>query len=599
MDNNKFHALCSNEILKIISSLIDNDSNLSLLSDNYNSLFEKSNKVNIIWPLISTSLLMSENLYKYDKAYNLISSDTMKLILDKLYMYPIIQFDKTTVSPCLLDDKNNAVNCFLNYIKLDFDQGDYYNNCSCEEQFLKEALQFGLMIDDLKDTSESLRNDSSYGCNESIIEDGFINVRKFIERTRNALAHSNYEVIDENHIRLYHYNANTKKLDFNVILEPSLIVLIVDELNEIASDKYSYFMDYYYDPSFSTLLETEIIDETIIQYMLSFDMFDEEIASSILNEIKNKKEYLNVTTDKEKVIIINETIYERIKPAYDVGIIINDYLYCDETGKIISDELYDKYGVFNYLNSEYYNTSEGNINDDVYVQNKFKFLLLALLNCSLLNGYNINEGKNIGIIDFSKMNIDKDTLKQFCKNNHLKTLNEINIMKQEIDKNEKQLEKKAIAINKKRDILMKHNIDNDYFNNVLPSQIQKLESERMNITASNICTLFELEKAKLQGCSYNFRKNISQFIFNHLRNSLAHGYVTFQKNIDLSNVSDAIITFEDYNPDNKKELTFRGSIKVGSLLTVITSNEYANYILGMNTSKIDSKINKYKCKKLQ
>ena len=585
MKINEYHALCSNEILKTISSLISNDCILSSLSNRYNDLFKEFNTVNFIWPLISTSLLMSENLYKYDKSYKLISENTIELIVDKLYMYPIIQQDEKMISPCLLDDKNNSASCFLNYIKYDFEQDNYHNNSRYGEYFFKEDLQFGLMTDDFKETLEELKKDSSYGCNDSIIEDGYINIRKFIERTRNALAHSNYEVIDENYIRLYHYNTNTKKLDFNVILEPSIIVLIVDELNEIASDKYSYFMGYYYDTCNSVLLDNEITDERIIKYMLSFEMFDEEVALNILNEIKNKEEFLNASTEEDRVIVINETIYEKIRPAYDVGIILNDYLYCDENGKILADELYDKYNDFNYLNSDYYNTTEVDVNDNVYAQNKFKFLLLALLNCSLLNGYNINQGKDICDIDFSTMDIDNDTIKQFLVKNSLKTLHLIDLMEQKIEKNNKEIEEKSISIEEKQDILNKHDIDNDYFNVVLPSQIKELENERMEINTSNALTILELEKAKTQGSMYNFDKNISQFVFNHLRNSLAHGYVKFPNNINLSNVSDMIITFEDYNPENKKELTFRGYTKLGDLLAVITSDEYANNVLGMNITK--------------
>ena len=585
MKTNNYHALCSNEILKMLSSLVNDDVNLSSLRDRYNSLFENFKSVNVLWPLVSTSLLMSENLYKYDKSYRLISDDTMKLITDKLYMYPVVQLDEHTVSPCLLDENNHISSCFLSYIKCDFFQEDYCNNDSSGKYFFVEDLKHDKLVDDLKETLENLRSKSSYGCNDSIIEDGFINIRKFIEKTRNALAHSNYEVIDTNHIRLYHYNTNTKKLDFNVILEPSIIVLIVDELNEIANRKYEYFMNFYHNPSDSELFESKITDERIIRYMLSFEMFDEEVALSILNELKTKPEFVNAPTEDDKVIAINETIYERIRPTYDVGIILNNYLYCDENGKILSDELYDKYGVFDYLNSDYYDTADSEVNDKVYIQNKFQFLLLALLNCSLLNSYNITEGKDIGIIDFSKMNIDEDIMRKFLEKNGVKARQAIDIMEHEIARNKKAVEEKTIVMNKQKDILMNNYIDNDYYNNVLPLHIQELEVELLNITTSNICTVLELARAKEQGSMYNFDKNISQFVFNHLRNSLAHGYVKFSQNINLSNVSDMNITFEDYNPSDKKELTFRGSIKLGDLLNAITSDEYVNNVLGIPMDK--------------
>ena len=571
MEINKYHALCSNEILKLISS-ISNDSNLSILSDNYSNLFDESNTVEFIWPLISTSLLMSENLYKYDKAYKLISDDTLDLIEEKLFLNTE-DFFYGEISPCLLDNKNNVAGPFSNYIKVNFEEDD--------NDYLQEESGFG---DDMKFTFEKLRSEGSYGCNDSIIDEGFINTRKFVERTRNALAHSNYEVIDEDNIRLYHYNTNTKKLDFNVILDPSVIVLIVDELNEIASQKYSNFMNYYRDYPSEELLKEKLTDERVIEYMMLFNMFDEEIAKNILDKLKNREDFLNAK-DKKKVILINNAIYEVIKPSYDVGIIINNYLYCDDKGKIISDELFPKYHIFEYLNSEYYNTVEGKVNDKVYMKNKFQFLLLSLLNCTLLNGYNLNEGKDIGIIDFSKMNIDPGILKSFLLKNGAKTVCVIDMLQKEIEKNKHEIDEKTKLINKRKDILFNNDIDNDYYNVVLPSQIKKLETEKMEITSYNVSTVLELEKAKEQGSMYNYDKNMSQFVFNHLRNSLAHGYVKFQDNIDLTNTSDMTIIFEDYNPDNKKELTFRGSIKLGELLTIVTSNKYVNSVFGIGDSK--------------
>lgn len=571
MENNKYHALCSNEILKLISS-ISNDSNLSIISDKYNNLFNESNTVEFIWPLISTSLLMSENLYKYDKAYKLISDDILDLIEEKLFLYTE-DFFYGDISPCLLDNKNNVAGPFSNYIKVNFGEDD--------NDYLQEESGFEY---DMRFTFEKLRSESSYGCNDSIIDDGFINIKKFIERTRNALAHSNYEVMDEDNIRLYHYNANTKKLDFNVILDPSVIVLIVDELNEIASQKYSNFMNFYFDNPSEELLKEKLTDERIIEYIMSFNMFDEDIAKNILDGLKTKEEFLNAK-DKKKVIMLNKTIYEIIKPSYDVGIIINNYLYCDDNGKIISDELFPKYHIFEYLNSEYYSTVEGEVNDKVYMKNKFQFLLLSLLNCTLLNGYNLNEGKDIGIIDFSKMRIDDEIFKNFLLKNGVKAVYTINLLEQEIEKNKKEVETKEKSISKKHEILMEHDIDNDYFNVVLPSQIKKLEMEKTKINIDTISKIIELEKAKEQGCMYNFDKNISQFVFNHLRNSLAHGYVKFSNDMDLSNICNMIISFEDYNPDNKKELTFKGSITLGELLKTITTDEYVSTVFGINSRK--------------
>ena len=50
---------------------------------------------------------------------------------------------------------------------------------------------------------------------------------------RNALAHSSYEVTDDNCIRLSHYNHETKKVDMNVLLSKDVVIPIIDIINEV------------------------------------------------------------------------------------------------------------------------------------------------------------------------------------------------------------------------------------------------------------------------------------------------------------------------------------------------------------------------------
>jgi len=580
----EYQYLCSNEILKLIKSLFNSDDELSSLSDNYSSLFDESSTVNYVWSLVSTSLLMSENLYKYDKAYKLISDDTIKLIEDKLFLYPIVYPDHNVISPCLLDSNNNIADSFLHHIRIDYEDDplDYYDYEELDNfdknPYFESDLRIYKIRKEMQKTFEALRVDGAYGCNHSIMEDGYINVRKFIERTRNALAHSNYEVLDENNIRLYHYNRNTKKLDFNVILDASVIVLMVDELNEIASKKYSDFIEIYSSEPDMDLFGGELTDDKLIEYMLSLDVFDEDVAKTILVEAKQRVDFISSINDSNKIVIINKMIYDKIRPSYDTGIIINDYLYCNDEGRIISDELYDKYPIFGYLNSDYYNSVHSNVTDEVYIQNKFKFLLLSLLECSILNGYNINENRDVGIIDFSNMNIDENIMRKFLIKNGLKANAVVEQLEKELVKNKKAIEEKQSLIEKKQTLLTEHNLQNEYFSITLPSQIETLQKEKMELNGNSISAIVEINNAKKQGCLYNFSENMSHFVFNHLRNALAHGYVKFPDNIDLGKPCDTVISFEDYDPNNKKELTFKGEIKFGDLLKTITSEEYVESI---------------------
>lgn len=588
MKINQYQILCSNEILKLITGVLKTDYEFNEISDNYNNLFKESSSVDYVWSLISTSLLISENLYKYNKVYQLISDKTIELIEEKLIQYSNIYPGDLINIPCLLDSKNNIANPFKIFIndKYQYNKDEIYDYKFLDEPFdvsyCEEEKKFIEMCESMEDKFDSIRVDGPYGCNDSIIENNELNIKKLIMRTRNALAHSNYEIIDDNNIRLYHYNRKLKKLDFNVVLNSSIVVLMVDELNEIASKKYSCFLDIYSNSNIpENLLSKNFHKEDYINYMMFFELFDIDIADEIYEVAKTEKEFINKYhnySDTDRLDVINDLIYERIKPVYDVGIIINDYLYCDKSGKITSDELYDKYGFYKYLNSCYYDTVESKNNGNIYLKNKLKFLLLSFLNCSLLTGYNINENKDIGIIDFSKMYIDEEIIRNFLIKNGIKANETLETLERKLENTKIDIELKQNSIDKKRQLILENNIENDYYLVKLPNEIKKLEENKNS--EIDCCNQLESEISciKKLGCMYNYEENLSNFVFSSLRNSLAHGYIKFPNNIDLNNISNTVICFEDYNPVDKKELTFKGIITLGDLLKTLTSREYVDIV---------------------
>ena len=107
-------------------------------------------------------------------------------------------------------------------------------------------------------------------------------------------------------------------------------------------------------------------------------------------------------------------------------------------------------------------------------------------------------------------------------------------------------------------------------------------------------TLSEMEK---QGDNYNFNKNLSNFILRHLRNSLAHGCVSFPNDINLENVDDTIICFKDYDSNDRTILTFRGEIRLLDLLNVLTSETYLSDMFGMQKEKEQDFGQNSSCKK--
>lgn len=600
MKINHYQCLCSNEILKLINNFLESDEWISSLSDKYSNFFEQYESVDYSWALISTSLLMSENLYKYRKSYDSISKKTIDLIADKLRESPRVYPVDSISGPCLLDHRNNIADSFNDYISDNYSYyiDEYFSWKDLDEPF--EALDIEdeqlllKMREEIEETFNSIRVDGPYGCNDSIIENDVVDIKKLIIRTRNALAHSNYEIIDDKNIRLYHYDRKLKRLDFNVVLDSSIIVLIVDELNEIASKKYTRFMEAYFGMNEPDKIpKRKLEDNDIIDYILSYELFDEQIARDILSTAKENDEFYDeklASDNANKISIINSLIYEKIRPSYDSGVLINNYLYCDKRGKIISDELYDKYGFYKYLNSDYYKTIDKDNADENYKQNEFKLLLLTFLSCSLLTGYNLNENRNLSTFDFSTMDIDENIMKQFLSKNALKAVLAVKSIKEKILHAEEEIKNINSRVESKKKILETNNIQNNYYSVILPREIEELQENEKTYTQSCVNCLEEMDDIRRQGDRYNFDKNLSNFILNSLRNSLAHGYVKFPTNIDLDNVYNTIISFEDYNPDNKSQLTFKGTIKIGDLLDILTKEDYITSMFNIeNGSNFKSK----------
>ena len=113
---NTYQLLSSRAILRQLTTLLKNDGVLEKISSDYDSIINNDTPINHIWSLISTSLLISENLDKYDKAYTYFSSETKELISEKLLLSERTHIINEINGPCLLDSKNNVVDSFNDYI---------------------------------------------------------------------------------------------------------------------------------------------------------------------------------------------------------------------------------------------------------------------------------------------------------------------------------------------------------------------------------------------------------------------------------------------------------------------------------------------------
>lgn len=587
---NKYFYLCSLKLLNLINQKINSNQLPNLGQNNLN---ESSFEVDYTWSLISTSLLMSEQLNDTDKLYESLEHESLETVKDLLQSTAMVIPGNSKISGCcLLDSQNKTASSFKEFIPLSssFIEEEHWDYSSELPTFSpEEELRFAELYRQGEERYKALMIDGPFGCNSSIIKDNVLDIKVLMHKVRNAIAHSNYEVIDSNYLRLYHVNNETKQLDFNVVLNKEIILTIVDELNELASNKYKAFLeDYFYGDNRLLHSTIDLSDDDIIAHLLSFGIFDEKDCREFLKSAKRNPKFYeeNQWHDNfDKLMIIYHMMYDQIKPMCDLGIIVNEHIYRKDNGEI-APEYYTKLGYYQYFNSDYYQTNSDLDDKDSYKKNEIKLLLLAFLNCCILNGFNINENNLNTSLDFSKMVIDENIMTTFMDKhlNHNKTLtDDINRRLSTLQKTIKDLNDK---IEKGNENLKLHgNIRNEYYLVTLPQLLKTFDGLKKQALLE--CESFSqiLGEMERLGDSYNFNQNLSSFVLRHLRNSLAHGYVSFPNDINLEKIEDTIICFRDYDSNDRTILTFKGEMRLFDLLNVLTSEKYISDIFGIQARK--------------
>lgn len=559
VENNKLNYFysCSNDILKRIAE-VSKSAFLSRLSLEYSSFFESEDKVDDMWSLISTSLLMSENLFGTDNIYQTLDDD-------------------------LVDKIEEVIKLALNG-----DWRDCYDSYFLNENNIK-VNEFHRLIyfDDVVvvDDEEAYDYYKEFGCNSSVIDNNYLDYKKLVVRIRNAIAHSNYEVIDNNFLRIYHYKNDSTEMDLNIILNKTIVLTIIDEFNQRAFDLFDNFV-FEYENKFNKLhFENRLVsDSEIVKYLLSFHAFDEDKCIEFLNEAKRDKKFYELSSCECNGEILFDNfgrfniIYELICGKYmevrDYAMAL-DALIFDKLNKDsgITGYLWDRISDYNYFNNNFNETTEK------LEENKLKLLLVSFLNSIILYGFNYNDdGNNINysVMDFSKMIVDEE----FTNKEIRKKYNEVNNLMRELAKQEKNLVDLTEKVNKDRGLLLKgrrEKIETEHFTIKLPQRIEERKSQYVTDYRSYIHDKkniqYKIYKKLFEILDFTDVVNgdLSEFVFRHLRNSLAHGYIKFPNGIDINNIESTVICFEDYEKNQKDNLTFRGTIIVGELLQVLTN----------------------------
>lgn len=572
MKKRDYLKYCSKIILKKIYDLTS-DENVEKYYHKYCKYVKDDEEVDDFWLLISTALLLSEHLNQNESLYKKINENNFEKIKNAIYSTESFCTDEDKIENIyhdseefntnyLLDENNNIINPIM-----DFDYvREFYQEYEKDRNF--EYMLNKRDIDDISEEDDGIKayydkllKPGFAGCNDSILTDDKIDFSKFVLRVRHAFAHSNYEVINKNLIRLYHKNNETNKLDFNVILNKDFIIVILDELNEIFDEISSNFINEWYDFKSSFNEKEYVKASVVIDKIKELKLFLEEDIEDILNHAL-KKDSFNLLYNSEQLDDIETYMFEKIKPICSYGLMINEITYGNDGG-IIDDKYYDKLGEYSYFASNNYDANIKS-NKAEFLKHILELLIFSFLNSTILNTINLKSNGFDEMFDFNKMYVDDEFIK--IAESRTKVINDVEL---QIDKRKGDLNRLNNYIEENKKLLVKYkDSDIQYYKETLPDILKAKEEIKKEIEEE----ILSLTNKKTNAKYYEF----SNYILSHMRNSLAHGYVKINGDLDVENIMDTVLEFRDYNPDTK-EKTFNGRIKLSDLLDVLICDKYMKH----------------------
>lgn len=218
MEVKEYQYNCYIKLFKLLKPFLTDKSLVSKIDN-----LESNDNAQCIWSLISTALLMSEREYEDKKIYEYLNDDSYEMFRNILEKQPFSDVFNDIDNNCILDYDSSII-C---------DISRFYMSDLVDEYF--EDLPYDIQTEsEIEELDRECRINYFYhGPNDLIIKDNELDFNTLFRMVRNCLAHSHYEVIDENYIRLYHYNRLTNQLDLNIVLSNVTVLTILNELNEI------------------------------------------------------------------------------------------------------------------------------------------------------------------------------------------------------------------------------------------------------------------------------------------------------------------------------------------------------------------------------
>lgn len=459
-------------------------------------------------------------------------------------------------------------------------------------------------------------NASNCGCNASVFHDDQLDFKMIFHAIRNSLAHSSYEIIDDNYIRVYYYeetmkhnfkihknivvdfinelsnynnlgyifpicsleepNSSNKPIETREELKKYLLNIEVSDLSNIVDhmqEEYDYYelirnMQFFLSNSITRdakdiAAETKHCLHRFMDYKLTQIKLTEEQIDKVMKQIDLIADTFYGQGASNQHMIITEIIRSNLNPSRNVSMIIEDIVNTrNKTNGTIMDML--------------------NRDSTKYIDKEkvIKATIIAYLNNILLYNYNEKHVDASGIVftdtsvDLRKVITSKEKRIYDLRHENKNLSEDINKIKKRISDIDKKLQHLKKTDESEKDILIS---ERDALNNQL-SQIDldviKQLRERNNLEIQLIKE--EIEDLKVD-------KVDSSYILEHLRNSLAHGNIFFLDVIDLNNIGELEMTFIDYYPHTNIE-SFRCVIKLRNLLTTLNNDKFINSIFSNDVS---------------
>lgn len=479
-------------------------------------------------------------------------------------------------------------------------------------------------------------NRSNYGCNDYIFTDGNLDCKMLFHAIRNALAHSSYEVIDKDYIRIYGYN-DKKVTNCNFKIQKNMIIEFINKLSNYNAFGNIFPICTLENPNYdNTSIQTKEALKSYLESIVISDITD--VKYHDLDTLKKLQMYAFYSAQKENTDInenVNYKMLEMFEYDYErkiyylkmklqnpmtqktklIDSVIKSQLkyfmdYKLEEKKLSESQISKIIDHIGQIADTFYNHSAVNqheiitelIRNELNPSRNISMIIEDIIKTSSKSDGAIMDMLNdtsTKYIDYDK--VIKATVISYLNNILLYNYNEKKVDLSGLDfsglKIDVDFDDLISKKNKRIDDLKRENRNIYKSNKNMKKRLEDITIQLERVTDENQKASLTEEKQRLETIlsqdngsrqeensikmtalqedleDLKNRRVDNSCILEHLRNSLAHGNIFFSDTINLNDIGDLEITFIDYYPDTIDE-SFKGTIKFRELLTTLSDEKF-------------------------